>query len=85
MEKQYLIEDMSIAGNLARLRKAAKMTQKYAAIQLQTMGVNISRARLSMIELNRLNVPVSMLVALKVLYKCDYADFFAGLEEKFKE
>ncbi len=80
--KQYLISDISISENIVKLRKSSKMTQNYVAIQLQTMGVNISRSRLSMIELGHLNVPVSMLVALKIIFKCDYSDFFIGLEEK---
>lgn len=83
--KQYLIGDLNISGNIVRLRKSAGMTQNYVAIQLQTMGLNISRSRLSMIELGRLNIPVSMLVALKVIFKCDYSSFFQGLEEKLTE
>lgn len=83
--KQYLISDLNISENITKLRKEAGMTQNYVAIQLQTMGLNISRSRLSMIELGRLNVPVSVLVALKVIFKCDYSNFFIGLEEKLAE
>lgn len=79
--KQYIIGDLNISKNIVMLRKAAGMTQNYVAIQLQTMGLNISRSRLSMIELGRLNVPVGVLVGLKIIFKCDYANFFAGLEE----
>ena len=70
--RQYLINDLNISKNIVQLRKEANMTQDYVAIQLQTMGLNISRSRLSMIELGRLNIPVSMLVALKIIFKCDY-------------
>lgn len=83
--KQYLISDLNISENIIKLRKEAGMTQNYVAIQLQTRGLNISRSRLSMIELGRLNVPVSVLVALKVIFKCDYSNFFIGLEEKLAE
>jgi len=38
-----------------------------------------------MIELKRLNVPVSVLVALKVIFNCGYEDFFVGLEERLVE
>ena len=79
--EQYLISDINISASIAKLRKRADMTQNYVAIQLQTMGLNISRSRLSMIELGRLNVPVSMLVALKIIFKCDYSCFFDGLEK----
>jgi len=82
--EQYLINDLSISGNIVKLRKRAGMTQNYVAIQLQTMGLNISRSRFSMIELGRLNVPVSMLVALKIIFKCNYSDFFEGLEEQLE-
>lgn len=83
--KQYLISVLSLAENIVRLRKASGFTQNYVAIQLQTMGLNISRSRFSMIELNRLNVPVSVLVALKIIFKCEYSDFFAGLEHKLEK
>ena len=83
--KQYLISDLNISQNIVRLRKESKLTQNYVSIQLQTMGLNISRSRLSMIELNRLNVPVSVLVGLKIIFKCEYSDFFIGLEEKLSE
>lgn len=78
--KQYLLTDMDLSDNIVRLRRERKLTQNYVAIQLQTMGLNISRSRLSMIELKRLNVPVSLLVALKVIFKCSFDDFFVGLE-----
>ena len=79
--QQYFIDDLNISKNIVRLRKEAGLTQNYVSIQLQTMGLNISRSRFSMIELGRLNVPVSVLVALKIIFKCDYACFFQGLEE----
>ena len=82
--EQYLLNDLSMSENIVKLRKQAGMTQNYVAIQLQTMGLNISRSRLSMIELGRLNVPVSMLVALKIIFKCNYSDFFEGLEEQLE-
>lgn len=80
--KQYLIADLDISDNIVKLRKASGMTQNYVAIQLQTMGVNITRSRLSMIELKRLNVPVSVIVALKRIFNCDYAEFFKDLEQQ---
>ena len=83
--KQYFVCDLNLSENIVRLRKTAGMTQNYVAIQLQVIGLNISRSRLSMIELGRLNVPVSMLVALKTIFKCDYSDFFEGLEEKLAD
>ena len=80
---QYLINDLSISKNIVKLRKNAGMTQEYVSVQLQTMGLNISRSRLSMIELGRLNVPISLLVGLKNIFNCDYSSFFDGLDEIF--
>jgi transcriptional regulator with XRE-family HTH domain len=81
----YLIGQPGIAKNIVRLRKEAGMTQHYVAIRLQTMGLNISRSHLSMIELGRLNVPVRMLVALKTMFKCEYGCFFEGLDAELLE
>lgn len=39
-----------IADNIIRLRKAAHMSQDDVAASLQTMGINYTRGRLSMIE-----------------------------------
>lgn len=79
--ERYFIADLDIADNIVRLRKASGLTQKQVAVKLQTLGLNITRSRLSMIELKRLNIPVSVLVAMKRIFGCDYADFFQGLEE----
>ena len=79
--KQYMICDVNISKNIVRLRKKARMTQKYVSNQLEMMGLKMCRSRLSMIELNRLNVPVSILVGMKIIFQCEYADFFEGLEE----
>ena len=83
--KQYFITDLDISDNIVKIRKTAGMTQNYVSIRLQTMGLNITRSRLSMIELKRLNVPVSLLVALKMIFKCEYADFFDGLERQLTD
>lgn len=82
MLKQYLLNDLDIADNIVILRKRAGMTQNYVAVRLQTMGLNITRSRLSMIELKRLNVPVSLIVALKIIFKCEFSEFFDGLEHQ---
>jgi len=79
-----LIKDLSIFRNVAKLRKKAGMTQEYVAIRLQTMGLNISRSRFSMIELGRLRLSVHMLVALKIIFGCSYDDLFEGLEQKLQ-
>ena len=82
---QYLIKDFGISKNILRLRKQARLTQDNLTAKLQTMGVNISRSHFSMIETGKLNIPIDMLVALKIIFRCDYSCFFEGLEEKLKQ
>jgi len=81
--KQYKQTDIDLGDNIARLRKERKMTQNYVANQLQLMGLKITRSRLSMIEQRRLNVPASLLIAIKTIFKCEYEDFFADLEDHY--
>ena len=72
-------QDLSIGPNLKRLRKAAGLTQAMAVAQLQLLGFDISREILSQTENGRYNVPVSLLKALKQIYKVpSYDDFFQG-------
>jgi len=84
-ETQYLRKDLSISENIIKLRKKADMKQKDVAIQLQLMGIKMSRSHFSGIEVGRLNISVGALVALKTIFKCEYADFFEGLDEKLLE
>ena len=73
-------QDLSIGPNLKRLRKAAGLTQAMAVAQLQLLGFAISREILSQTENGRYNVPVSLLKALKQIYKVpSYDDFFQGI------
>lgn len=58
------------------------LSQSIVATKLQTMGIKMSRSWLSAIELGKRNIPVRVLVGLKVIFKCHYEDFFAGLEEE---
>ena len=73
-------QDLSIGPNLKRLCKAAGLTQAMAVAQLQLLGFDISREILSQTENGRYNVPVSLLKALKQIYKVpSYDDFFQGI------
>ena len=73
-------QDLSIGPNLKRLRKAAGLTQAMAVAQLQLLGFDISREILSQTENGRYNVPVSLLKALKQIYKVpSYDDFFKDI------
>ena len=77
--------DLNISKNIQKQRKNAKMTQEQVAARLQLMNLSINRSYYSQIELGLLNVPISMLVALKLIFQCEYADFFEGLEEQLTQ
>ena len=73
-------QDISIGNNLRRLRKNAKLSQEEVAAQLNLMGIHVSREIISQIELGRYSIRVSVLFALKELYKVNsFDEFFQGI------
>lgn len=73
-------QDISIGNNLQRLRKAAELTQEAAAAKLQVMGFPVSREMLAQMEQGRYSVRVSILLAMKQIYRVKSFDqFFEGL------
>ena len=74
-----LKQDVSIGGNLKRLRLKAGYTQEEVAAKLQTMGLAVSREMLSQMEQGKYSIRISVLAALRTLYKTNFEDFFAGL------
>ena len=80
MQKIKQVKELSIGENLQRLRKNVGLSQEDAVAQLQLAGLDISRETLSQIERGRYNVRVSVLRALKEIYKVDsYDEFFKDL------
>ena len=75
-----LKQDLSIGPNLKALRKAAGLTQAQAAAQLEVRGLPISGEILAKMEQGKYSVRISVLQALKEIYKVDsYDRFFDGL------
>jgi len=74
-------QDISIGGNLKRLRNEAGLSQEGLAAKLQLMGISVSREILSQMELGHYSIRVSILLALKELYQVDFSEFFEGLTE----
>ncbi len=72
--------DETIAENIARLRNEKKLSQYTVAAQLQAMGLNYSRSRLSMIERKQRAIPASLIVGLSIVFGCAYEDFFEELD-----
>ena len=56
-----LKQDVSIGGNLKRLRLKAGYTQEEVAAKLQTMGLAVSREMLSQMEQGKYSIRISVL------------------------
>ena len=76
---QKIRPDMNIGKNIQNARHKSKLTQDAVVAKLQLMGLNISRSTYAKIETNRINIRVSELVALKIIFKVDFNHFFEGL------
>ncbi len=75
-----LKQDISIGKNLQLLRKEAGFTQEQASAQLELMGLPMTPEIMAKIEQGRYSVKISVLLALKQIYRVDSFDiFFKGL------
>lgn len=79
---QKLRPDMDIGKTLRKMRKKRKMTQEKVTTEMQLLGCSISRMTYSKIERNLYNIKISELVALKLILRVEYTDFFADLEKE---
>ncbi len=69
-------QDIAIGNNLQRLRKNNHLSQEQLAAKLQLVDISISREIISQMELGKYSIRVSVLYALKEIYKCNFDDFF---------
>lgn len=74
-----LKQDISIGHNLKKLRKMAGLSQAQASAQLQLRGLSVSREMLSQMELGKYSIRISVLLALKEIYRVEIQDFFEDL------
>ncbi|EPG1518802.1 helix-turn-helix domain-containing protein [Listeria monocytogenes] len=70
---------MDIGKNIQRLRNNSKMTQDQVVAKMNIMGLNISKSTYAKLETNRMNIRVSELVALKIIFDANFNDFFEDL------
>lgn len=80
---QKIRPDMNIGQNIARIRKSCNYTQDQVVAKLNLMGINISGSTYAKLETNRMNIKVSELAALSIIFQTDYNAFFTDLAEKF--
>ncbi|MBC2077875.1 helix-turn-helix transcriptional regulator [Listeria booriae] len=76
---QKIRPDMDIGKNIQRLRNDSKMTQDQVVAKMNVMELNISKSTYAKLETNRMNIRVSELVALKIIFNAEFNDFFEDL------
>lgn len=76
---QWLYQDLTIGSALKKLRTRAGLSQEQVSSQLQIMGCNISRAMYAQMETGSYGIRISVLVALKQIFKAEYEEFFVDL------
>ena len=78
--EQKLRRGRNLGDNLRRLRNASGRSQEKLCAELQRRGCDIGCTTYAKYEAGERNVRVSVLLALKKLYGCPFAAFFAGLD-----
>lgn len=76
---QKIRRDMDIGKNIQFLRRRMGMTQEQVVAHLQLMGLEISKSTYAKLETNRMNIKVSELLAMKIIFEADIEEFFEGL------
>ena len=56
--------------------------QKLTVAKLHLMNLNISKSTYAKLETNRMNIKVSELVALSIIFNANFDDFFRGLRDE---
>ena len=79
MTEQKLRQDRCMDDNLRRLRLERELSQEKLCAELQRRSCDIGRTTYAKYESGELNIRVSVLLELRRLYGCSYAEFFAGL------
>lgn len=71
-----LKQDISIGKNLKSIRKKHGLTQNQVSAQLEVRGLPISPDILAKMEQGKYSIRVSVLLALKQIYKLESFDEF---------
>ena len=72
--------DRYIGANIQKARKNKGLTQDNVTAKLQLMGIDMSRSTYAKIETDRINIRVSELIALGMIFDVDFNFFFNGLK-----
>lgn len=71
-----LKQDISIGKNLKKYRRLAGLTQGEAAAQMEVMGLPVTADILAKMEQGKYSVRISVLKAMKQIYRMDSFDAF---------
>ncbi len=71
-----LKQDISIGKNLKQIRKRNGLTQEQVAAQLEVRGLPVSTDILAKMEQGKYSVRISVLLALKQIYRVESFDEF---------
>ena len=77
--EQKLRCDLDMGSNL---RKAKGLSQEKLCAELQRRSCDIGRSTYEKYENGVLNIRISVLVALRKIYGCDYGAFFEGMDQE---
>ena len=80
--EQKIRRDRNMGDNLRRLRNNAGLSQEKLCAELQRRGCDIGRTTYAKYEAGELNIRASVIIELRMIYKCTYDEFFAGLEQE---
>lgn len=83
--EQKLRRDRDMGSNLRKLRELNGFSQEKLCAELQRRNCDIGRSAYQKYEDGRLNIRISVLIELRKLYNCTYADFFEGLDTAVSE
>ncbi len=82
---QKLRPDMDIGNAIQNARRRKLLTQDQVVAKLQVMGINTSKSNYAKIETNRLNIKISELIALKIIFDIPFDDFFNDLLKEIED
>lgn len=76
---QKIRPDLDIGSTIRSLRLKSGLSQDDVVRELSLMGLTISRSTYAKLETNRMNIRVSELKALSLVFRCDYNAFFMDI------
>lgn len=80
MERINQHKDHLLGKNIRRIRLDRNIRTKDVVAQLQLYGVEICRTTYSKVEMGTSNPSVPLIMALKEIFNCDYAEFFEKIK-----